>query len=442
MSQNDSDPKLAMWAEQARQRSLTDMEALTEFVVSNDELEQLEERLRQFNIFEAIGMHWQEIRHSAFLAFLLDPQQPHGLGDDFLKKILQRALLGKDAAKLPVNVIRLHLMSLEETTAQREQNSIDILLLNERHQLAVIIENKLQTGEHDNQLDRYYRFVAQQYPGWRILGLYLTPTGANPSDNRYLPLSYADVADITQTLVVSREAVLGPDVRTLMIHYVQMLRRNVVNDSEIDSLCHEIYRKHQRAIDLIVARLPDKRAQIMNYCKSLVENKPELRFRVLTKMELGFHPLSWDTSALQYYPPEQSRALIFEYYFRYEAKGLLLVIFIRPGRQEVRQKLFDLVVAHPEIFKTEGVLYSKFTRVYSRSFLSAKALQEVDVSTLQGTIAREFDKFLQTDFPRIQEALATEVWIWEKDAPYASEGAMLEDSAAIEEEEQTEDQKQ
>jgi hypothetical protein len=127
MMPNELDPKLAKWAEEWRQASLTEMEVLTEFVVHNSELEQLEERLRQFNIFEAVGMHWQEIRHSAFLAFLLDPRQPHGLGDDFLRKVLQRALLGKEAASLPVNVVKLHLMRLEETVVEREWSNIRVL---------------------------------------------------------------------------------------------------------------------------------------------------------------------------------------------------------------------------------------------------------------------------------------------------------------------------
>jgi hypothetical protein len=377
-------------------------------------------------------MEWQEIRHSAFLTFLLDPQQPHGLGDDFLKKVLQRALLDKKAVKLPINVVRLHLMSLEETTAQREQNNIDILLLNERHQLAVIIENKVLTGEHDDQLARYYQTVAHQYPGWDILGLYLTRTGADPSDSRYLPLSYADVADVIQTLIVSREAVLGPDVRTLMSHYVQMLRRNIVSDAEIDSLCRQIYQKHQRAIDMIVARLPDKRAQILNFCKSLVEGVPELRFRAMAKTFIGFHPIEWDTPALQYDPPEQARAVIFQFYMQIEAKGLTLTASIRPGRQETRKKLYSMVQAHPKVFKTDGKLYTNFTRVYSRPLVKAKPLNELDVSMLQGTISQGFEQFLQADLPRIKEALAAETWIWADDAPYASEGVTSEDSDTIE----------
>ena len=42
-----------------------DRKALEAFVVDNQELERLEDLLIQFNIFEAIGAVWQELRHSA-----------------------------------------------------------------------------------------------------------------------------------------------------------------------------------------------------------------------------------------------------------------------------------------------------------------------------------------------------------------------------------------
>jgi len=45
---------------------------------------------QELNIFEAAGLYRQEIRHSNFLAFLLNPQQNHGLDDAFLKKLIQK----------------------------------------------------------------------------------------------------------------------------------------------------------------------------------------------------------------------------------------------------------------------------------------------------------------------------------------------------------------
>jgi len=46
----------------------TDLQALEHFVVNNDELLQLEDRIGRFNIFDALGIVNAEIRHSNFLA--------------------------------------------------------------------------------------------------------------------------------------------------------------------------------------------------------------------------------------------------------------------------------------------------------------------------------------------------------------------------------------
>jgi hypothetical protein len=52
--------------------------ALTAFCVDNPELDQLEAMLAEFNLFEAAGLTNQEIRHSRFLSFLLDPKGAQG----------------------------------------------------------------------------------------------------------------------------------------------------------------------------------------------------------------------------------------------------------------------------------------------------------------------------------------------------------------------------
>ncbi|HAH57521.1 MAG TPA: hypothetical protein DCL86_05190, partial [Bacteroidales bacterium] len=54
--------------------------------------EQEHELGEKFNIFEAVGMARQEIRHSRFLAFLLNPLAPHGLGEYFLRNFLDHVM--------------------------------------------------------------------------------------------------------------------------------------------------------------------------------------------------------------------------------------------------------------------------------------------------------------------------------------------------------------
>lgn len=81
----------------------SDYKSLEEFVVGNSDLEEIEGQLEKFNIFEAIGVVRQELRHSNFLAFLLDPNQNSGLGQAFLKRFVQTAISNSVNSELSIN---------------------------------------------------------------------------------------------------------------------------------------------------------------------------------------------------------------------------------------------------------------------------------------------------------------------------------------------------
>jgi len=72
-----------------------DLTLLEALIVDNPDLERLEALLEQFNIFEALGVVWVELRHSDFLAFPLNPRQSHGLGKE------RRSGLGEINSGLP-----------------------------------------------------------------------------------------------------------------------------------------------------------------------------------------------------------------------------------------------------------------------------------------------------------------------------------------------------
>lgn len=158
-----------------------DLKALEDFWVGNEDLDRLEAYLGRFNILEALGVVRQELRHSDFLAFLMDPKGNDDLGDAFVKRLLQRILMVAGDVPVSVTPIELERWTLARITVQKEWQYLDILLLDEDHELAVIVENKIGTGEHSDQLQRYIDIVEQHHPGWRIVPLYLTPSGVAPS---------------------------------------------------------------------------------------------------------------------------------------------------------------------------------------------------------------------------------------------------------------------
>ena len=53
------------------------------------------------NVFSEVGLGKQEVRHSTFLARLLDPKKPHGLGNAMLKKFCEQLFQYQIATSYP-----------------------------------------------------------------------------------------------------------------------------------------------------------------------------------------------------------------------------------------------------------------------------------------------------------------------------------------------------
>ena len=137
----------------------SDFDALEALQEDASELERIQNLLDQFNMFETIGFIGQEVMHSRFLAFLLDPKQNHGLGDVLLRKMLEKASAISNAASVLKVFEDIGSRNMEQTSVQTEvytdDGRIDILLLNEIEKWAMIIENKVWTIEHSDHLNRH-----------------------------------------------------------------------------------------------------------------------------------------------------------------------------------------------------------------------------------------------------------------------------------------------
>ena len=80
------------------------IEELERLLVNNEVLAKIELYLNRFNPIRVMRMERMEIRHSAILAWLLDPKESHGLDDKFLKAFLGEALRGQNALGFPTAI--------------------------------------------------------------------------------------------------------------------------------------------------------------------------------------------------------------------------------------------------------------------------------------------------------------------------------------------------
>ncbi len=393
-------------ADSASQKKL-----LERFVTGNDDLEQLERLLSQFNIFEAMGAQRQELRHSDFLAFLLNPRQPHGLQDTFMRQLLRRTLSGVEKANLAIDLVDVDTWDFDGMLVLREWANIDILLLDEPHRLAVIIENKIDTTEHSDQLRRYWQTVGQHYPGWRRVGLYLTPDGAMPSFDDYIPIDYGLVCAVIESIESTNSSTLGPDVLVALKHYTGMLRRDIMPESEIAELCRRIYERHQRALDLIFEYRPDRQAIIHEIVQRLVEQTDGLTLDDSPKRFVRFCPSEW--AGLQALSGAKGwtsteRALLFE--FDTLGNDLRLKLILGPAPLQLRQHYFEVATSHQPPFKPLKRLTQVWTQLYHHIVLSAQALSDMTADEMEASIATAWQNALTYDIPEMTHLILANLY--------------------------------
>jgi hypothetical protein len=203
------------------------------------------------NIFEAAGLYRQEIRHSNVLAFLLRPQEKHGLGDTFLKKLIQKAM-DNSSGESPISALTVALSDFSDALVHREWRNIDLVVESASNKLILAIENKIGSSEGASQLSKYENTVGSEFPGRAKLYCYLTEDGEPASNERWSPISYSNVIDALQEARDHHSSNLTTEATIVIDHYIDVIRRNIVPDQALIDQCRKLYNLHRDALDLII----------------------------------------------------------------------------------------------------------------------------------------------------------------------------------------------
>lgn len=404
-------------------------ELLESFVDSQD-LKKLKTKLAEFNIFEVIGVVRKEKVHSNLLAFLLDPSQNHRLGDIFLKLFLKRVLLETDNPIDSINHVDIDIADLRDAEVSREKHYIDILIHSGLNKLICAIENKIDSGEHSNQLERYQNIIDIEYKNYRKILIYLTPQGSTPSKANWIIYSYSQVLEIIDSIRKSKsyESIVGTDIDTLMTHYSTLIRRHIVSDSEIAKLCREVYSKHKQAIDLIFEHRPDLQSQIDVETKKLLNLLIESN-EIFADFWIKKKPNRYWTSfgAKHWENKLGSRVLI---YFQFEnlPGSLIMKVLIGYGNnqdpdkeicqknEENRKNLWELSQKqeYSKYFKQTKQLKGEIT-LYERPILHKSDYEDDDIENIIKKIQDFWEDFSKNDFVAITQIISENIEMILKD---------------------------
>lgn len=192
-----------------------------------EQLNEYVEKKKRFNIFKILKLEDYEIRHSNFLAWLLNPNETHELGDCFLTKFMQSV----------DNSIKYD--NSDDIEVLREQENIDILILNKTKKYLILIENKINSNQHDNQLERYQSTVNTKLSDYDKYFVYLKPENNEELLSDYKYVSYETIKKITEHIILKD---IKYEIALILSHYVQILNERYLKlgDTKLLDICLKI----------------------------------------------------------------------------------------------------------------------------------------------------------------------------------------------------------
>lgn len=173
-----------------------------------------------YNIFKVLKLSRDERRlHSSFIADLLDDKSEHGLKKEFLNTFLKKV---NSKIELEGNIKVFTEYYIGPLNEEKTEGGILDILIEDSKRKAIIIENKIDANDEENQLLRYNNFAKKKYIEYELI--YLTPTGceANEKSTRgenfdYTLLSYTAIIEwIEECIKISAS---HPLIRETLVQY-------------------------------------------------------------------------------------------------------------------------------------------------------------------------------------------------------------------------------
>lgn len=391
---------------------------LEKLLIANDTFAELEEALDGFCPFEAVGMVSQEVRHGAFLTYLLDPMRAHGFGDECLQALMSAAAEAARGTSTEITPLDAYLMSFVGAKVRQWRN-VDILVEVPSQKVIIAIELKIDAREHSSQLSRYKKMVEAEWqaPDWRHVFVFLTKQGDEPSDDDGQGWCSVEL----ETLVCGLERVVrrgaGADApRALLQAYLGMLRRLHLGDERTEKLARDLWAQHREALEFLADRRPDELNDAMaillhkkNEIAAFLSKATKLTIVVddCTPSCLRLAVSDWDNfdgmrSAEGW---TSSKRIVLAELRVWPARSAAVLLMLGNGDDKKRNQIYDKFRSGGAPIKMPGKLSEKWKRMVSKTIINLNKEKDLDSEKFAQKIEKESIDFLADNIKQFDKAL-------------------------------------
>lgn len=239
---------------------------------------QLDRLLKRFNVFNATDMRRREVKHTKFLAHLLNPHESHGLGIRFLEHFIVNLI--NQSKSQNFDFLSLDLMNAEIISEgalaidEKKVNSIDLLIIipnvsQDSQCVLIAIEAKVDSKESHDQLTKYRNLINKKYSdGFNNYFYFLTAKGDDPSDDNWEGVTFGNVIlPALETLIKYYKDTISDYLISIIEDYIEIIDGNHIIENEADGLAERI---SQESLDLIKSLKPN--APVKSH-ERIIQNK-------------------------------------------------------------------------------------------------------------------------------------------------------------------------
>lgn len=351
------------------------------------------------NIFNILSISKMEIRHSNFLAWLLDPNRNHGLGNIFLKKIL-RSILFESTIESRLDEMDVDNFNYSNVDVRREWNNIDILIIMSDIKLIVCIENKVKSKDRSKQLIDYKEKIDKIYTeNYQKEFIYLTPFGDDPLDedarNHYSNFSYEKIENIIAQILKANEDNINSKVINYIKDYQLILKEDVLENSDLIKKAQKLYLNHKDVFEFIFENKPDKQLKVKEILIEIIKTNEIIKLDDSNKTYIRFNFLKF-SNVLQIGTglPTTRSILFFEFRNR---DNLSLHLVLGPSQKKERQMIFIRAKNNLKLFEDlynikKKELSPKWHSIFSKEILSKDNYYNLDETEIQNLITQKLDE--------------------------------------------------
>ena len=310
------------------------------------------------------------------------------------------------ASLRPFSPIDLDGTDLLGVEVRREWGHIDLLITCQQPPFAVVIENKVGTLEHSNQLSRYEATIRDRLHNITPLYVYLTPKSDEPSKENWVPYSYADIYRVLTRVRKTHRNAIGDDVLVFLDHYLNLIGTRFMNDAKIDELCRRIYKNHRQALELIFERVGNLTSGVLAEAENVLREDSRWHVFYRAANVIDFVPKAW----LEWLPPEgldrkdDPRSWIVLRFELYVGEGKLdyYVEVRRMANSAKRRNIVERLISEASSFgfKHSGrEVKDNYTRVSTRErILRWNKNDEPELETVRKAVQKKLDDV----FPKLE----------------------------------------